>query len=423
MFFFMLLYLLLVLIRPQDYPEWAESAGPLLPGVLVLAFLFWLLSRNKNLASPQYMLLPAFLLALMASHIFNGWLGGALVQLGSFGPAVLAFLVLSHVAVNRERAIWIMAVMVLCSLVLVFHGIEQSETGIGWTGVTLSQETRIQYVGIFNDPNDLGLLFIMVLPMALFLSSRGGLLGLRRLVWIGEAAALLYGIYLTSSRGALVALVVLVAAWVWRRRGLVTAGVLGAGLLAGMMMLPSRLAELDASESSAAGRVDAWYSGLEMFLSKPIFGIGPGLFADNNGNLTAHNSFVLVLAETGIIGYTLWLAFVCYGFMMMLAILRHKPELPDAEAAADWALERSLATTLLLAQIGFFAAAFFLSRSYVILLYLLAALVLGYYVGARERYPTLPRFELSRDLIRWPLTAVASIVGLYVIVKILLVTG
>ena len=81
-------------------------------------------------------------------------------------------------------------------------------------------------------------------------------------------------------------------------------------LIGVLMMLPSRLSELDAGESSAAGRVDAWYSGLEMFLQSPLFGIGPGLFADNNANLTAHNSFVLVMAEMGLVGYTIWLAFV-----------------------------------------------------------------------------------------------------------------
>ena len=287
----------------------------------------------------------------------------------------------------------------------------------------MSQETRIQYVGIFNDPNDLGLLFIMVLPMALFLSARGGMLGFRRLFWWAAAGILLYGTFLTESRGAILALVAMVAVWIWRRRGLLTAGLLGAGLLGGLMMLPSRISEIDASESSAAGRVDAWFSGLEMFVSNPLFGVGPGQFADHNANLTAHNSFVLVVAETGIIGYTIWLAFVCYGFRMMLAVLRHRPQFDDLRSAADWQLERSLAMTLLLAQSGFFAAAFFLSRSYVILLYLLAALVLGYYTGARQRWPELPRFELARDLLRWPLLAVASIIGLYVLVKIFLVTA
>lgn len=423
MFFFILVYLVLVLIRPQDYPQWADAGIPMLPIALCLAFLFWLPSSNKNFSAPQYILLLAFFAVLMLSPISNGWMGGALVQLQGFAPVVLAFVVLAHAVTDRSRVLVTMAFFALCSVVLAVHGIEQVSLGTGWTGMGLSQETRIQYVGIFNDPNDLGLLFVMTVPMALFLADRGGLLGLRRLFWWAATAALLYGIYLTSSRGALLALVALVAFWVWRRRGAMTAGLLGLGMLAVIVALPSRLSELDASESSAAGRVDAWYSGFEMFISRPLFGIGPGQFADNNANLTAHNSFVLVLAETGIVGYTLWLAFLGYGVMMMMAVLRHSPELADAQAATEWKVERSIAMTLLMSQIGFFAAAFFLSRSYLILLYLLAALVLGYYTGARIRYPALPRFELSRDLVRWPLLAVASIIGLYVIVKILLVTG
>ncbi|MGB2788886.1 MAG: O-antigen ligase family protein, partial [Dokdonella sp.] len=217
--------------------------------------------------------------------------------------------------------------------------------------------------------------------------------------------------------------IAILGVWVWRRRGLVTAMLLGVGALAAIMALPSRMGDIDAGEASAAGRVDAWYSGFEMFFSNPLFGIGPGNFADNNANLTAHNSFMLVLGETGFIGYTIWLAFVCYGFMMMLAILRHQPELADATRQADWKVEQSIALTLLLCQTGFFTAAFFLSRSYVILLYLLAALVLGFYSGARQRYPDLPRFELTHDLLRWPMRSLASIVGLYLLVKILLVTS
>lgn len=423
MYFFTLLYLVAVLVRPQEYPQWADSGIPILPILLLLAFLGWLASRSKDLSAPQYPLLFAFQVVLMLSQVFNGWTGGALQQLSTFGPGIMAFLVLSHAAVERKRVMAVMAVIVLSSALLSVHGIEQVAQGIGWTGIGLSQETRIQYVGIFNDPNDLGLLFAMTLPMAMFLGTRGGLLGLRRLFWWAGAGLIGYGIFLTSSRGALLAVIAILGVWVWRRRGLVTAMVLGVGALAAIMALPSRMGDIDAGEASAAGRVDAWYSGFEMFFSNPLFGIGPGNFADNNANLTAHNSFMLVLGETGFIGYTIWLAFVCYGFMMTLAVLRHKPELADAAQQSDWQVERSLAMTLLLCQTGFFTAAFFLSRSYVILLYLLAALVLGFYTGARQRYPGLPRFELTRDLLRWPMLSLASIVGLYLLVKILLVTS
>ena len=181
MFFFMLLYLVFVLVRPQDYPQWQNAGLPVLPILLVAAFLFWLPSRRKDLGAPQNLLLFAFLLVLMLSQIFNGWMGGAMAQLSSFGPALMTFLVLSHAVTERKRVTTTMALIVLCSVLLAIHGIEQAQIGVGWTGAELSQGTRIQYVGIFNDPNDLGLLFVIALPMALFLASRGGMLGLRRL--------------------------------------------------------------------------------------------------------------------------------------------------------------------------------------------------------------------------------------------------
>jgi len=420
MFFFMLLYLVLVLIRPQDYPAMAEALPvPVLQVTLGLALVAWLASRAKSFAAPQYLLIGLFLVVLMVSKVVNGWAGGALVQLLKFGPIVAAFVILANAVTTPARIRTVMVVFVLCSTVLAIHGIDQVQTGIGWTGEPLSQGTRIQYLGIFNDPNDLGLLFVMCLPMALYLSSRGGLLGLRRLFWWAAGGTLLYGIYLTNSRGALLALVTLVGAYVWQRRGLVSAAVFGGVGLVGLMLIPSRLSELDIDESSAMGRVDSWYEGIQMFIADPLFGIGADGFSDLH-YLTAHNSFVLVLAETGIIGYTIWLAFVGYCFRMPLAVLRMQRQPADAAAASAWAAERKLALTLLLSLFGFFAAAFFLSRSYIILLYLLAAVVVGYYAGARQRYPDLPTFDLGKDLVLWPLVSVASIVFLYVLVKVML---
>ncbi|MCR6701110.1 MAG: O-antigen ligase family protein [Dokdonella sp.] len=423
MFFLMMLYLVLVLIRPQDYPALADSLGvPILQLVLGLALIGWLASRAKSFAAPQYLLLGVFLLVLMVSKVVNGWPGGALEQLLKFGPIVAAFTILANAATTPRRVRTTMWVFVVCASVLAIHGIEQAQTGIGWTGEGLSQGTRIQYVGIFNDPNDLGLLFVMCLPMALYLSSRGGALGLRRLFWWAAAAVLLFGIYLTNSRGALLALVALVGIHVWQRRGLFSALLFGGAGLVGLMLMPSRLSELDIDESSAMGRVDSWYEGIQMFLSNPLFGIGADGFSDLH-YLTAHNSFVLVLAETGIIGFTIWLAFVGYCFRMPLAVLRMRRAPVDPAADAAWAAERRMASTLFLSLCGFFAAAFFLSRSYIILLYLLAALVVGYYAGARQRYPDLPVFDLRKDLILWPVLSVASIVFLYVLVKVLLATA
>ncbi|HEY8682264.1 MAG TPA: O-antigen ligase family protein, partial [Rhodanobacter sp.] len=426
MFVLSLLYLALTIIRPQDYLP-GLTGIPILPVVLVLAFLFWLGSSSKTFAAPQFLLLPVFLLALMLSEVANSWSGGALDQLVKFGPAVIAFFVLATtIAANRRRVVIAFAVFVLCAMVLALHGVDQFIHGIGWTGMGLSEDSRIQYVGIFNDPNDLGLLFVATLPMALYLSARGGFLG--RIFWLAGAALLLYGIYLTNSRGAFLAVMVIGAVYLWRTRGLLIALLLSSVGMMGMMMLPSRVQDLDVDESSAFGRVDAWYEGLHMFLSHPVFGVGAGNFTDYN-YLTAHNSFVLVLAETGFFGYILWLAFVGYSFAMTLRVLRHRVEpaggiasVPGPAkktgaraAVGEWERERSIALTLLLSLCGMFAAAFFLSRSYMIVMYLLIAVVVGYFVGVRRRFPGLAGFSLASDGWRWLLISLGSIMLLFIV--------
>ncbi|SEN38186.1 O-antigen ligase [Luteibacter sp. UNCMF331Sha3.1] len=419
MFALILLYVVLTIIRPQDYVPGLDTV-PILPVVLLLAFGAWLVSKEKTFEAPQFVILPAFLLILMISQVTNGWTGGAIDELSRFGPVVIAFFVFGAACSTQKRVRIAMAVFVLCAAVLALHGVEQAQTGMGWTGIPLGEEGRIQYVGIFNDPNDLGLLFASTLPMAIFLGRRGA--GAMRAVWLGAAALLLYGTYLTNSRGAMLAVLVVAGCYLWYRKGIVVAGALGIAGLAAMKLLSSRMDELDAGEESAAGRVDAWYAGLEMFRDNPAFGVGAGNFTEYN-ELTAHNSFVLVLAETGFIGFVLWIAFVGYGFWMMLSIVRHhRDATDDAATEAAWNTERQMALTLLLSLCGLFAAAFFLSRSYMVVLYLIAALVAGHYVGARRRWPDLPTFRLSEGGWRWVPAGACGVFGLFVLVAVLLRT-
>ncbi len=70
---------------------------------------------------------------------------------------------------------------------------------------------------------------------------------------------------------------------------------------------------------------------------------------------------------------------------------------------------------------GLFSAAFFLSRSYTVVMYLLIALVVGHYMGARQRWPGVPLLRLSDHWMRWLAVSVASIVALYIITTILLI--
>ncbi len=475
MFALTLLYIALTIVRPQDYLPGLVGV-PLLSSVIVLAMASWLLSSVKTFAAPHFWLLPLFLVAMMVSQVVNGWMGGAIEQIGIFGPSVALFFVLATaLAAKPQRLRTVFALLVGCATVLAVHGIDQKLNGVGWTGVGMVEDGRIRYVGIFKDPNDLGMLFVSVLPMAAYLSA-GGVL--RRLLWGSSVLLLLYGIYLTNSRGALLAVLVVGGGYLWYRRGLVTAGSLALVGLVAMRLLSARMQDLDADESSAAGRVDAWYEGLHMFMSKPLFGVGAGNFTDYN-NLTAHNSFVLVLAETGLFGFITWLAFVGYSFLMMIAVLRMvtppltaanlgdaakvshtnalapvagrwpaavaatatamrtavptrlplvRPVVAAATVAAadastageDWQAQRRIGLTLLLSLSGMFAAAFFLSRSYTIMLYLIMAVAVGHYLGLRRQFPALPEFSLGEGWWRWVFYALGAVVLLFVIVTLLL---
>src|SRR5699024_69997 len=126
MFVLILVYLVMTVIRPQDYMP-AMAQFPLMPVALILAFCGWLLSNGKTFGTPQILILPTFLLAMMLSQVAAGWPGGAMLQAETFGPSVLAFLVLvTAVSQSRERVRMAMMVLVLCTFVLALHGVDQS---------------------------------------------------------------------------------------------------------------------------------------------------------------------------------------------------------------------------------------------------------------------------------------------------------
>src|SRR5579859_259758 len=103
MFPLILLYVVLTIVRPQEYIP-ALIGLPVLPVVLVLAFSGWVVSGARRPHAPQFMILLAFFVVLMLSEVVNGWVGGVKDQLGKFGPVVLTFLMISA-ACNTQRRI------------------------------------------------------------------------------------------------------------------------------------------------------------------------------------------------------------------------------------------------------------------------------------------------------------------------------
>jgi O-antigen ligase len=240
----------------------------------------------------------------------------------------------------------------------------------------LGSTVRIRGSGMLHDPNDLAQALVLALPLLGAFWKRGA--AGRNLLLILLAAALVYGVFLTHSRGGTIALILTLGVAMSRRFGKGTAIVLLLVLAAGA--LATNFAggrHLLGGDESAVGRVDAWSEGLQMLKERPLLGVGYGQFIDYN-NLTAHNAFVLCFAETGLIGYFFWLGLLAITFVQ-LGSLRRLP-VGDAEDEEF----RRWAGVLQLSMIGFLAAAVFLSRTFTPLLYLVLGLAAALLVMAIE---------------------------------------
>jgi O-antigen ligase len=198
-----------------------------------------------------------------------------------------------------------------------------------WTIVRAANNQQTYYRRFATagfDPNDLGVTLVLALPMAFYLSlsSRGW-----RAVAVRLAALLLVaGILLTASRTALVAAYValLFPAMTWRGARL-PHKLFVVVLLAALMVGPTTLAprarqRLAALPSEVAGgsfnnRTRIWKAGIKLLKRRLPMGVGAGAYPEAvrpyigvspvaGQQYTAHNTFLSVLVETGLPGFTLF---------------------------------------------------------------------------------------------------------------------
>lgn len=417
-YFYLLAYLAVLYIRPHEFVP-AFMGWPVLPILLVLAFVFWTFRQKKNFEAPQFWIVPVLMLLLALSVIFTGWLTGGLNVLSDFAPVVMLFFMVATSTDSLQRLRQIFLVLSVCICVIAWHGIDQSTNGIGWTGAELSQGTRITYLGFLNDPNDLAMALVMVLPMIFWLFRHSG--RIMRLVSYATAGVVAYAIYLTNSRGSVLAIGAMLLLYGILRYGVLKSVVVLPALFAPLLALgPSRMADMSADEDSAEGRIEAWYEGVQLLMMRPLFGVGKGQFAEHHG-LTAHNSFVLAFAELGLIGYYFWLSNIAISWLMLQRLVRSDPlNGVSPDASAQWEELRGAARTLWYGYVGGLVSAFFLSRSYVVILYLHIALIVALFQMARVQRPDFPALLWSD---RWGgllALSLGSVIFLWLLTRVLL---
>jgi putative inorganic carbon (hco3(-)) transporter len=408
-------------LAPYRVTYWVGLAGL---GVTIAA----LLARRSGVAANvQLWTLIAFTALMGASQFFEGWLGAPLLALHRFGPSLTMFvLALCNVTTLARLRVAAASVIVMTTtlmvqgaaayhfdyngeLFLMGHGsnpggdaaeVADDRTDAESDSLLLDdiaadhdsrKRLRIQALGLMNDPNDLAL--AMVVALGLIAGAWKPTLQLRHALLAAAAVGLVYGIYLTRSRGGAVALVVVLWRLADRRLGrlpgIVLLGVLATGVTAFDFGGRSIFIQGD---QSAEERVLAWTEGLDMLKAQPVLGVGYGQF-HNHHRLTAHNSLVLCFAETGLLGCFFWVGLLVVTLIELHGLKKLPGDEPFDYTARQWA------GGLQLSLIGFMTAAFFLSRTFVPTLYLVIGLSAALAAIARSAgrfvpLPTLPNLSI-----------------------------
>jgi hypothetical protein len=386
--FFLALYILAVIIRPHEFFGFLE--GVPLPFILELLTVVMFTMGKKRFDAVQIKAVLWLNLCIAISWLTLSMTVGISMSIQFFANQALMLILIANIVNTSSRHRLVLGLMVFGAAVMSVHGYYQvtAEDKMGWTGVKAMVRYdsgsepiwQARYTGPFKDPNDMGMLLACSLPLVLYLWKTSKGLPFK-FIWLIQAAAIFYGIYLVNSRGTMLAAIaplLLYFAYKYNFTKMLVPIAIIVPMI--MLVLPSRM--LISNEESAPGRIEAWYQGYLMLKSNPLFGVGMHNFVDHHFR-TAHNSWVLAYAELGFIGFFFWMLIIVSSLHMLYHYTRisvyEEEGIDSARGKGSLKDEVNLASATFYALVSVLVAAFFLSRTYSFLLYLLCGLAVSSY--------------------------------------------
>jgi hypothetical protein len=398
--------------------------------------------------------------AFMSVLIGMRWAGGAVYAFLDFIPAIYAyFLVCLHFNSKRRLQVLVLMLLFVCLFVIAHGSLDLlrglPESGLGQSVATGSVDLklwdtehpylyvreesegelfyRLRGLGQIHDPNDFGQLIVCVIPLIFIFWRAKNTLGNIAFVILPECA-LLFGLFLTHSRGSLVALTAVAIVAARRRIGTLPALLLAGSLFAAAMALQFTGGR-DISASAGEDRTALWGEGMQVLKAHPLFGVGFGNLGDfTESHKTAHNSILVCVAELGMFGLYFWSLFLFPTVRDALVIAsptkvsEGEPIVPEEAPfpQAAWKIEpvdkaevNRLGRLAVLSLTGFLVAGMFLSRAFVMTLFLLGGMAEVIFQMALQRGMIAPRLPLARVLLYAGGLAVSLLLMMYIIVRIL----
>jgi len=347
----LVLFVALLYIRPEDtIPSLTGLQMPLIVSVVTLTGLWFRhhLKKEKFVQAPVNLMIIGFLCAAVISTISGGNPLTAFTDVGKL--AALYFLILNLVN-TRKRFGYFVTLIILLSCYLAGYAIYHYLKGDALDANGLFR--AVSAGGLFGDPNDFAAVTVGGLALALGRVSES--ISWKKLSYLALSGIMIWGIMLSSSRGGLLAMMVVFAGLALRymRKNALLIPLIALAAFFLVAHGSSHMTDFSSQERSANDRLWFWDDGITQFLHNPLTGSGYGQFTLHNGGRAAHNSFVICFAETGFIGYFFWMGLIYYAYKRK----RETGVEMDKQGRGDLYFA-------CLALTGYLAAVFFLSHTY-----------------------------------------------------------
>lgn len=363
-------------IRPGEM--WGVPyAAKFATGILLAAFLVKKsLTKEGWVRTPMSRWVGMFLIATLLSAVNAYWLAAYKDEMNAFLIVLVGYLLVLNLSATRRDFMVVLHAFVFLTGIISLLGMKEYLFGSEGVGFRTSGITG----GIFASANDFAMVLCMFIPVAMMLAKSVRNLPLKVLLY-GNTLLFLVVITMTSSRGGFLGLVVVALLLTWNSRRRLMAFTLLPVLTAVFLALSpasfrDRIVSIQdyGEDESAQARLDSWAAGRRMFLASPLTGIGAGCFqfaAMDYGlgriEHVAHNTFINVLAETGILGIVSFTGMLIFGLIASHRAAKRCSARGDPVAAAA-------ARGLFIGIWGYTVTAVFLSTSFYPNLYWFMAL-------------------------------------------------
>ncbi len=332
-----LIWTFIIISRPQDYLIPLSALRPVL-SICILTLIVMFFERVEvpggMFRRPEVRLVLLLYLIMLAGMPFAVHRGVAFKFLATTMPATIAYFLVCMIQLRSMRRFHITAAVIVLSVL--FSASLYIVEAVAYQG--FRADASAMY-----DPNDIAMVFAAFIPVCLYvlLAGHGAKARLLAIIAACIAAA---GIMMSRSRGGVLALIVVIAAFFMRSAPRVRSGakiavviVLAFIFLNFFSSVEGRFQNIgqDYNLTDPNGRINIWKQNLSIIAEHPVLGAGAGCstialgqFRAGEGGtqkwLTSHSSVLQVAVETGIPGLIVFLALNIFTIVHLRRIRRDR---------------------------------------------------------------------------------------------------